>query len=230
MKSSVSTSTIDERMISRNREHQVLGHVERLGQEARELHAGRDLLARRQDRQPDGEDEDQDDPDPVLGRGVGEQAEAEQAVVRRPAAPRRGNHPHPGADDGGKQRPGSDQQQRPGERLLDLGPDGPPRALADAEIEAERVAHIVHELAGQERLVEPVGLPQLLDLLGLGAREAGQLARRIAHHPEQEEVEDQDERERDERRRELAREPAGVHERRLTSRVRAARAPRGAGA
>ena len=97
-KSSVSTSTIDERMIRKYwpSSISVIAVAGRIRWSrtsiacvppARELDPGRHLQARREDRYPDREDEDQDDPDPVLGRGVGEQAEAEQAVVGRLPAP-----------------------------------------------------------------------------------------------------------------------------------------------
>ena len=96
------------------------------------------------------------------------------------------------------------------------------------EVEVQRVARVVDELTG-ERLVEPVVVPQLLDLLRRGPRQARQLGGGVAHHAEQEEVEDEDERERQQRRGDLAREPARIHERRLTSlelhRLAAAAAP-----
>ena len=65
-----------------------------------------------------------------------------------------------------------------------------------AEIEAQRVSQVVDELAGEDRLVQAVGRLQLLDLLGRGARQAGQLRGGVAHAPEQEEVEDDHERKR----------------------------------
>ena len=73
-----------------------------------------------------------------------------------------------------------------------------------------RVADVVGELP-EQRLVEPVVVLQLLDLLRGRPREVRELGGGITHHPEEEEVEDDHERERHQRRGDLPREPASAH-------------------
>ena len=89
--------------------------------------------------------------------------------------------------------PTPDQQQRPRQRGLDLVPHRFAAGLAEPEVEVDGVAHVIGELP-EQGLVEPVVGPQPLDLLRGRLRQAGELGRRVAHHPEQEEVEDEDER------------------------------------
>jgi hypothetical protein len=77
-KSSVRTSTIDERIDHevlpeqhqrdrRHRQHHVLAMSRRRGEPRVELGPRRHMLAGREERDRDREQQDQDDPDPVLG-------------------------------------------------------------------------------------------------------------------------------------------------------------------
>ena len=88
---------------------------------------------------------------------------------------------------------GADQQDGRPHPVDDQVADRHAVAQRDAEVAGQRVLQERHELLRQ-RLVEPVGAVELLELLGRGEPAAAQRPGRVArHHPEQEEADHQHE-------------------------------------
>ncbi len=90
-----------------------------------------------------------------------------------------------------------------GQRVADHVGHGTARVVARLELPGERVADVDAVLV-EQRAVEPTRVDQVLALHLRHVRHPQQVVARVAHGPEEEEVEGEDEGERDQRERDLA--------------------------
>ena len=167
---------------------------------------------RREPVQRRGEDQQQDHAQQEVGHRVEDQREPVADEVDRPAASPAGVGAEAQTDDDRDQLTETEQQQRRAEPARDdlrhraaLGRERVP------EIAASRRRDIRNELVGEEWLVDPPPLTDLLDGLRRDVRVSRQdPLRRAGHRPEEQEIDHDDHDDRDRRLQQAARhEPCG---------------------